>query len=381
MAETVSDVLVSCLLDWGVDTVFGLPGDGINDFMEALRKAKDRIRYVHTRHEEAAAMAACGYAKFSGKLGVCFATSGPGAVHLLNGLYDAKIDQAPVRAITAMTYHDLIGTHYLQDMNQDYLFQDVAMFNQRVMGPAHLENLVDLGCRVALSHRAVAYVCIPIDVQTMPAKAERRFKRNVPGHTSDVFTPPRRVPERALLERAAAALRDRHKIAILVGAGARGAGAEVEQLAEKLAAPVVKALLGNDVMPDDSSYCVGGTGFVGTRPSSNVLEPPEPPKTTRDEAKKLAESLARGTPIASRIGLSIGRSMLAESTYAASPFGVPARALGVTHAAAEHDGPAGAILSKLPPPSPKKKRRAALVAVGSTTAGAALFAAYFVERR
>src|SRR5690348_8427759 len=160
---TASDALVEALIDWGVDVIFGLPGDGINGFMDALRKAKDKIRYVHTRHEEAAAMAASGYAKFTGKLGVCFATSGPGAVHLLNGLYDAKIDQAPVLAITGMTYHDLIGTHYLQDMNQDYLFQDVAMFNQRVMGPAHLENLVDLGCRVALSHRAVAHICIPID--------------------------------------------------------------------------------------------------------------------------------------------------------------------------------------------------------------------------
>jgi pyruvate dehydrogenase (quinone) len=124
---TASDVLVESLLDWGVEVIFGLPGDGINGFVEALRKHKNRVRYVHVRHEETAAMAACGYAKFTGKLGVCFATTDPGSVHLLNGLYDAKIDQAPGLAITGMTYHDLISTNYLQDMNQDYLYQDSVM--------------------------------------------------------------------------------------------------------------------------------------------------------------------------------------------------------------------------------------------------------------
>src|SRR5579885_2280987 len=173
---TASDVLVESLLDWGVEVVFGLPGDGINGFMEALRTHRNRIRYVHVRHEETAAMAATGYAKFTGKLGVCFSTAAPGAVHMLNGLYDAKIDQAPVLAITGMTYHDLIGTHYLQDMNQDYLYQDVAIFNQRLMGPAHTENLLDLACRAALSNRAVSHVAFPIDIQAMPASQERRFK-------------------------------------------------------------------------------------------------------------------------------------------------------------------------------------------------------------
>src|SRR5690348_10031903 len=169
---TVCDLIIDHLLKWGVEVVFGLPGDGINGFMEALRKARDKIRYVHVRHEEAAAMAAAGYAKFTRKLGVCFATSGPGAIHLLNGLYDAKIDQAPVLALTGMTYHDLIGTHYLQDMNQDYLYQDVAIFNQRLMGPAHTENMVDLACRAALANRAVSHICIPIDIQAQPASAD-----------------------------------------------------------------------------------------------------------------------------------------------------------------------------------------------------------------
>ncbi len=169
MAETVCDHIVAILMDWGVDTVFGLPGDGINGFVESLRRAKDRIRFIHCRHEEAAALAACGYAKFTGRLGVVFSTAAPGAVHLLNGLYDAKIDGAPVLAITGMTYHDLIGTHYLQDINQDYLFQNVAAYNQRLMAPEHVENVVNLACRNALAYRAVGHVAIPIDIQAMGA--------------------------------------------------------------------------------------------------------------------------------------------------------------------------------------------------------------------
>lgn len=269
---TVCDAIVEGLVAWGVDTVFGLPGDGINGFMEALRKARERIRYVHVRHEEAAAMAASGYAKFTGRLGVCFATAGPGAVHLLNGLYDAKIDQAPVLAITGMTYHDLIGTSYLQDINQDYLFQDVALYNQRVMGPAHVENVVDLACRVALSQRAVAHLAIPIDTQVAELSTERRSHRNLPGHTSQAFQVPRRIPEPGLVDQAVRALAGRRRPAILAGAGARGAGPELEEVAERLGAPVVKALLGKDCIPDTSPYTTGGTGVVGTRPSWNALK-------------------------------------------------------------------------------------------------------------
>src|SRR5438045_1434594 len=158
---TAAEVLIDRLIVWGVEVVFGLPGDGINGIMEALRTRQDRVRFVHVRHEEAAAFAACGYAKFTGRLGVCLATSGPGAIHLLNGLYDAKLDQAPVLAITGMTYHDLVGTHYQQDVNTDYLFQDVALFNQRVMGPAHVVNLADLALRTALTDRGVAHLHFP----------------------------------------------------------------------------------------------------------------------------------------------------------------------------------------------------------------------------
>lgn len=273
MAETVSDALLERLIDWGVDTIFGLPGDGINGFMEALRKRSGEVRFVHTRHEETAALAACSYAKFTGRLGVCLSTAAPGAVHLLNGLYDAAVDQAPVLAITGMTYHDLIGTKYLQDLNHDYLFADVAAYNQRLMGPGHVENVANLACRSALANRTVSHICIPIDYQVMEMDEGDRFKRNVPGHTAgpEGYVPPRPIPPRAHLERAAELLRGRSRPAILAGAGARGAGRELEQLAEKLGGVIVKALLGKDCVADDSPYVAGGTGVVGTRPSQEAF--------------------------------------------------------------------------------------------------------------
>src|SRR6059036_1049498 len=150
MSHTAADILIDTIHDWGVDVIFGLPGDGINGIMEALRKRQDRIRFVQVRHEEAAAFMACGYAKFTGKLGVCLATSGPGGIHLLNGLYDAKLDQVPVLAITGMAYHDLIHTHTQQDVELDKLFMDVAKYNARVMGPTHVENVAHLACRTSL---------------------------------------------------------------------------------------------------------------------------------------------------------------------------------------------------------------------------------------
>src|SRR5436189_2200531 len=153
MAQTAADVLIDTLLDWGVEVVFGLPGDGINGIMEALRQRQDRIRFIQVRHEESAAFMACAYAKFTGKLGVCLATSGPGGIHLLNGLYDAKLDGQPVLALTGMPFHDLIGTFTQQDVELDKLFQDVAVYNQRIMGANHVENVVDAACRTALSYR------------------------------------------------------------------------------------------------------------------------------------------------------------------------------------------------------------------------------------
>ena len=196
-AQTTSDILVQRLIDWDVDTVFGLPGDGINGIMEALRKRQDEIRFVHVRHEEAAAFMACGYAKFTGRLGVCLATSGPGGIHLLNGLYDAKLDRQPVLAITGMAYHDLVHTFTQQDVELDKLFMDVAVYNQRVMGKAHMENSIDLAVRAALAYKGVAHVTIPADIQDM--EADERSKRNKPNHTSDASRAARGCARRARL--------------------------------------------------------------------------------------------------------------------------------------------------------------------------------------
>jgi pyruvate dehydrogenase (quinone)/pyruvate oxidase len=271
MAHTAADLLIEGLADWGVDTVFGLPGDGIDGIMEALRKAQDRVRFIHVRHEEAAAFMACAYAKYTGRLGVCLATSGPGAIHLLNGLYDAKMDQQPVLAITGMTYHDLIGTYYQQDVNTDYLFEDVAEFNQRVMGPAHVRNLSELAIRTALSRRCVAHITFPTDLQNVDADDQQRSEMDVKGHARGNYQPPIRVPLRTEVERAARVFHGKHKIVILAGSGARGATDELLQAAERLSAPIVKPLLGKDVVPDDNPYTTGGVGLLGTRPSEAAL--------------------------------------------------------------------------------------------------------------
>ncbi len=272
MPETAADLLLERLIDWRVDTIFGLPGDGINGLWDSMRRHRDRVRYVHVRHEEVAAMAAVGYAKFTGRLGVCASTAAPGAIHMANGLLDAQLEQAPVLAITGMTYHDLIGTSYLQDFDTDHLFAPLCAYNQRVMGPAHIDNVVDLACRTALSQRAPAHIAFPIDYQTADAEDLMRYKRNVPGHTTTAFRPPVRIPERSELERAAALLAGRSEVAILAGAGARGAGQELERVAEALGAPVIKASLGKDCLSDDSPYVTGGTGVIGTRPSQDAME-------------------------------------------------------------------------------------------------------------
>src|SRR5438046_5040293 len=164
MARTTADVLADRLIDWGVRVIFGLPGDGINGIMEALRVRQEKVRFIQVRHEESAAFMACAYAKYTGKLGVCLATSGPGGIHLLNGLYDAKLDGAPVLAITGMQFHDLVGTLTQQDVALDKLFIDVCAYNERIMGPTHAEPVMELAIRTALSYRKVAHVTIPVDI-------------------------------------------------------------------------------------------------------------------------------------------------------------------------------------------------------------------------
>src|SRR2546423_6693186 len=177
--RTTSDIIADRLIAWGVEVIFGLPGDGINGIMEALRQRQDRIRFVHVRHEETAAFMACGYAKVTGKLGVCLATSGPGGIHLLNGLYDAKLDGAPVLAITGQTYHDMLGMHYQQEVDLLSLFKDVALYNQQLTGAMQARSLIDAACRAALSYGGVAHITCPVDLQEDKGGHDERSKKNV----------------------------------------------------------------------------------------------------------------------------------------------------------------------------------------------------------
>jgi pyruvate dehydrogenase (quinone) len=271
MASTVADLLVERLIAWEVNTIFGFPGDGINGIFEALRTRQKEIRFIQVRHEEAAAFAACAYAKYTGRLGVCLATSGPGGIHLLNGLYDAKCDGQPVLAITGHTFHDLIGTHYQQDVDLDKLFMDVAAYNQRVMGPAHVHNVVDEAIKTALARRTVAHITIPKDIQELTTGDAHRSGGNVTKHSADLFAAAHPMPPQELLQRAATLINEGSKVAILAGRGCLGAREEVLELAEKLGAPVIKPLLGKAVVPDDSPYTTGGIGLLGTAPSQEAL--------------------------------------------------------------------------------------------------------------
>lgn len=272
MASTASDILVDVLVDWGVDTIFGMPGDGINGIVEALRRRQDEIRFIQVRHEEAAAFAACGYAKFTGRLGVCIATSGPGGLHLLNGLYDAKLDHQPVLAITGLQYHDLVGTYTQQDVELDKVFQDVALYNQRIMGAAHVRNIATLACRTALAHRGVSHITIPVDLQEQGIGADMRAPRNVKGHNTALFAPQLPVPSEAQTRRAVEILDAGKRIVILAGQGALKATDQLERLADKLGAVIVKALLGKAAVPDDSPFTTGQVGLLGTAPSQEALE-------------------------------------------------------------------------------------------------------------
>jgi len=272
MALTGGDVLAEVLLEWGVKVIFGLPGDGINGIMEALRTRQDKIRFVQVRHEESAAFMACAYAKFTGKLGVCLATSGPGGIHLLNGLYDAKLDGQPVLAITGHHFHDLIDTHAQQDVDLDRVFADVAVYSARVMGPEHVSNVAHLACRTALARHRVAHINFPTDLQSLPVKDDQRSWRNIKGHNTDVMACGSVLPCDEDLARAADILNSGERVAILAGRGALNATDELLRLAETLGAPIIKALLGKACVPDDSPYTTGGIGLLGTRPSHEAIE-------------------------------------------------------------------------------------------------------------
>lgn len=270
MAKTTSDLIIERLLEWGVDTCLGICGDQVNGFFESLRTHADQMRFVHVRHEENAALAAVGYAKFTGRPVAVVATAGPGAIHLLNGLYDARIDGAPVIAITGLSYHDTVGTHQIQDVPSDRLFEHACPYNERVMGPAHAVTVTDLAVRSALMNRTPSHLAIPIDVQSWTE--DTASDKNVPGHTSLAPQPFITMPPAEQLRRAADVLNSCERVAICAGAGARGAGDLVEQVAEVLGAPIVKAGLGKDCVPDDSPYTTGGMGLIGTRPSHEAFE-------------------------------------------------------------------------------------------------------------
>jgi pyruvate dehydrogenase (quinone) len=272
-----SDILIDCLIAWGVDTIFGMPGDGINGLMEALRRknagdVEPRIRFIQVRHEESAALMACAHSKWTGRLGCCLATTGPGGVHLLNGLYDAKFDKASVIAITGLPYHDLVDTFTQQDVDLPRLFADVAAYSTRIMSAAHVENAVSLACRIACAQHTVTHVAVPVDVQEETIEEVERSSRNVRHHVSFARQEGERIPEDGEIGRALEILDGGKRVAILAGHGALGARDELLETAELLGAPIVKALLGKDVVPDDHPLTLGGVGLLGTRPSHEAFE-------------------------------------------------------------------------------------------------------------
>jgi pyruvate dehydrogenase (quinone)/pyruvate oxidase len=274
MARIAAESLIERLAEWDVDTVFGLPGDGINGIMEGLRRHRDKVRFVLVHHEEAAAFMATGYAKATGKLGVCLATSGPGGIHLLNGLYDAKLDHAPVLAITGMQETSVLGTAYQQEVHLDRLFEDVAEYNMMISNPAQLPSLVDIAVRTAYARRGVAHLTVPNDIQVADAGSDpwKQVTPTRPPQTAPVYLPAPGIPREEDIEWAAEVLNRARRPAMLVGAGALHARDEVLAVAAALGAPVVKTLPGKAVVPDDSPFTTGGIGLLGTRPSEDLME-------------------------------------------------------------------------------------------------------------
>jgi pyruvate dehydrogenase (quinone) len=267
VAQTVGDFIVQRLHDWGVRRIYGYPGDGINGIMGALGRASDRMRFIQARHEELAAFMACAHAKFTGEAGVCLATSGPGAIHLLNGLYDAKLDHQPVVAIVGQTSRAAMGGSYQQEVDLHSLFKDVAHeYVQTAMTPEQMRHLIDRAVRIALVERTVTCVIVPHDLQEADAVAEPPREHGTV-HSGIGVTHPVVLPSDADLRRAADVLNAGRKVAILVGAGARNAGDEIIRAADVLGAGVAKALLGKAALPDDLPFVTGAIGLLGTKPS------------------------------------------------------------------------------------------------------------------
>jgi pyruvate dehydrogenase (quinone) len=269
---TAADNLCERLVAWGVDTIYGFPGDGINGILGALRRHQDELRFVQTRHEEMASFMACGHAKFTGQVGVCMATSGPGAIHLLNGLYDAKLDHQPVVAIVGQTFVRALGGDFQQEVNLMQLYSDVASsWCQQVNTPSSVRHIIDRAFRIAQAERTVTCVIVPADVQDMEA-VEEQPKATHTVHTGVGWWKPRVLPSADQLSQAADILNDGEKVAMLVGAGAMHATDEVLAVADTLGAGVAKALLGKAVVPDDVPYCTGSIGLLGTKPSWDMMQ-------------------------------------------------------------------------------------------------------------
>jgi pyruvate dehydrogenase (quinone) len=274
MPEIVGESLAKRLIEWGVDTVFGLPGDGINGLMEGFRRHADKLSFILVHHEEAAAFMATGYAKATGRLGVCAATSGPGAIHLMNGLYDAKLDHVPVLALTGMQETSVLGTHYQQEVHLDRLYQDLAAYNLMVTNPQQVPGVVDLAVRNALAKRTVSHLTFPTDIQVAAVSEDpyRHVGPGAPPHSATTFSWPALPAAEADLDRAAEILNAGKKVAMMVGVGAKAARQEVLAVADALASPIVKSLPGKSVVPDDHPLTTGGLGLLGTKPSEELME-------------------------------------------------------------------------------------------------------------
>ncbi|MGI8449064.1 MAG: thiamine pyrophosphate-requiring protein [Streptosporangiaceae bacterium] len=272
MAGNAGDYLCERLIGWGVTTIYGFPGDGINGILGALRRHQDRLRFVQTRHEEMAAFMACGHAKYTGEVGVCMATSGPGAIHLLNGLYDAKLDHQPVLAIVGQTFVRALGGSFQQEVKLLQLYSDVASaYCEQVNTPGSVRHILDRALRTAMSERTVTAMIIPADVQDMDAVPEQpKLTHTV--HSGLGFWPGRQVPAQQDLQAAADLLNAGERVAMLVGAGAMHATDEVIATADILGAGVAKALLGKAAVPDDVPFCTGSIGLLGTKPSWDMMQ-------------------------------------------------------------------------------------------------------------
>lgn len=262
--KTAGEVLIELLIDWGIDHIYGMPGDSINSIIEPLRKAQDKIKFIQVRHEEAGALAAAAYAKLTGKIGVCMSIAGPGAIHLLNGLYDAKLDKVPVLAITGQVESDLLGTDFFQEVNLERMFDDVAVYNQRIMSAEQLPAVVNQAIREAYTKKGVSVLTIPDDIPKFEVKKEARF-------TSSFFAVPEILPRESDLEKARQLLNRAKKPVILAGKGAKGARESLISFAEKMAAPIVLTLPGKGVIPDEHPLCLGGLGLIGTKPAYEAM--------------------------------------------------------------------------------------------------------------